>query len=737
MRRHRITCVLLALTLESLAGCGGSGREPEGEARSAHSPGPPAPLAAGSHPAESLSPGSTRSYALSLQTGQYLQLVVEQLGVDVAVRLLDPAGHLLLRVDSPNAKQGPEELLLVTGTAGRHLLEIEASAGTGRYEVRVEALRKATPEDRTRAAAAAAYSRARLLDRGGQRVSAGASYREAARLWNAAGDVSNEAWSRFRLGSLFVDDPARRREAIESLDLALSLYRRVGDRHQEAMTLYFLGRAWGETDEVERTSRSYEQALALWKDLGGGLFDEATWLNDLAIVRVRQGRLQDASGLYSQAVGVWQRQGNGRHEATTRTNLGFLYAYLGEGRLALGQYRRSLALLDVQPEAASTAAQRAVTLNKLGDALLWMEGPEPALARLREALELRRQQHDISGQAVTLNSIGLAQLAADRPREALEAFRSAGGIFRLRGDGPAQAVVLNNLGIAYERLGYPAQARESFERGLALGPDGAGAMAAIFGLARVERSEGRLDEAERRMEQILELVEGVRSQIWRPDLRASYQSTRQEQYAFLIDLLAERHRREPGRGHAARAFAFSERARARSLLDLLSAARARPDSAEIRRLRNLSRRINARHLDLLTSPREVANMPLELKLAALLESWRQASAETQGPPPAAAASLSLQEAQRLLDEDTLLLEYFLGEDRSYVWAVTSTAVRFVSTLPGRERIEAASRQAYDRITRSHFQTEEVAARQAAALLSRMVLGPVADLLDRPRLVIVA
>lgn len=740
MRRGDLIASVL-LGLAALAGCGRVRDERPAQpaivpVQTPEPSPPPVVLTAESRLVQRLAPGQTRRYELSLRRGQYLEAVIQQNGVDVVVRVLDPLGNLLLRVDSPNAAQGPEELFLVADTAGRHLLEIEAAEGTGSYEVRVEALRAAAPEDRKRAAAAVAYSHARLFEKEGKTASAAGSYQEAARLWGEVGSEAHEAWSLFRLGKLFVDDSARRRDVVEALDRALALFRRVGDRRQEATTLTYLGRVWGDTEEIERASRNYEQALALLKHLEGKLFDEATCLNDLAILRVRQGRLQAAIDLYSQAVGVWQRQGDRRSEATTRTNLGFLYASLGEGLLALDQYRHALALLDVRPEPADVAMQRAVTLNKLGDALLWIEGPEPALAYLREALDLRLRQHDTSGQAVTLNSIGLARLEADRPREALEAFRSAGDIFRRLGNEPAQAIVLNNLGIAYERLGFPARARESFERGLALDANGAGAMTAVFGLARMARMEGHLDEAEQRMEQVLDLVEGVRSQVWRPDLRSSYQAARQKQYSFLLDLLAEQHQREPGRGYAARAFAVSERARARSLLDLLSAARAHPDPEEVRRLDGLSRRINSRHLDLLTSPRGIASSELESELASLLESWRQASAEVRGPLPAAAASLSLPQAQRLLEEGTLLLEYFLGEERSYLWAVTPTTVRFVSNLPGRERIEGVARQAYNRITKSHLQTEQIAARQAAERLSQMVLKPVADLLDRPRLVVV-
>lgn len=734
-RRYLIAGVLLVLA--ALAGCGRGRDEPS--ARPAGAPSrtpdsPPAVLAAGSRLVRNLSPGLTQRYALFLRPGQYLQVVIQQLGVDVAIRVLDPAGRFLLRVDSPNGLRGPEELFLVADRAGRHVLEVEASAGNGRYEVRVEALRAATPEDRTRAAAAAAYSRARLFEKAGQSAPAAASYRQAARLWGEVGDEASEAWSLFWLGKLLVDAPAHRREGVAALDRALGLYRHMGDRRQQGFSLYFLGLGWERIGEIESALRSYEQALSLWRELDVPS-EEATCLNNLAMIRVRQGRLHAAIDLYSRAIGIWQRLGDGSGEAATRTNLGLLYARLGEGLLAMDQYHRALALLAGQTQPPNVM-RRAVALNKLGDVLLWMEGPEAALAKLKEALELRRRQHDTFGQAVTLNSIGLAQLKANRPREALEAFGSAVEIFRRHKDGPAQAVVLNNLGIAYERLGHLSRARESYERGLEMDPHGPAEMAAIFGLARVARLENRLDEAEQRMERVLDLVEGVRSQVWRPDLRASYQAARQEQYTFLLDLLAERHRREPGKGHDGRAFAISERARARSLLDLLSAARSHPGPEELQRLDELSQKINARHLDQLTSPQGIANDELEKELTPLLESWRQANATAQGPPRAFASSLSLQGAQRLLDKDTLLLEYFLGDERSYLWAVTSSASRFLATLPGRARIEEAARRVHTGMTESQYQTGEVAARQAAARLSRMILGPVADLLDRPRLVVV-
>ncbi len=63
---------------------------------------------------------------------------------------------------------------------------------------------------------------------------------------------------------------------------------------------------------------------------------------------------------------------------------------------------------------------------------------------------------------------------------------------------------------------------------------------------------------------------------------------------------------------------------------------------------------------------------------------------TQPQPP------TLKEIQQQLDRDTLLLEYSLGEERSFVWAVTPTSLRSYE-LPGREQIEKNARRVYERL----------------------------------------
>jgi CHAT domain-containing protein len=82
------------------------------------------------------------------------------------------------------------------------------------------------------------------------------------------------------------------------------------------------------------------------------------------------------------------------------------------------------------------------------------------------------------------------------------------------------------------------------------------------------------------------------------------------------------------------------------------------------------------------------------------------------------------------------LEYALGEERSFLWAVTPTSLR-AYTLPPRAEIEAVALRAYGFLTKSNQRQYTGSSELAAAELSRMILGPVVAELGRKRLAVVS
>ena len=167
------------------------------------------------------------------------------------------------------------------------------------------------------------------------------------------------------------------------------------------------------------------------------------------------------------------------------------------------------------------------------------------------------------------------------------------------------------------------------------------------------------------------------------ELRASYSATVQRYHEFYIDLLFRLHERSPSAGYDAEALRANEHARARSLLDLLAEAqvdiRKGVDTGLLNRERELQRLITAKtdsRIRLLNGKHtEQQARDAAQELTDLVSAYREIETTIRASSPHYAAltqpqTLTLSEIQQLLDADTILLEYALGESRSFLWLVT-------------------------------------------------------------------
>src|SRR5499426_977237 len=102
-----------------------------------------------------LSGGQSHSYKITMISGQYSHIVVEQRGIDVAVALFTPDGKKISEADSEHLIEGSETVSAIAESSGAYLIEVrspEKTAKAGRYEIKVEELRTASAEDKYRVA---------------------------------------------------------------------------------------------------------------------------------------------------------------------------------------------------------------------------------------------------------------------------------------------------------------------------------------------------------------------------------------------------------------------------------------------------------------------------------------------------------------------------------------------------------------------------------------------------------
>lgn len=682
---------------------------------------------------------------IPLAAHEFVRVEAIQMAVDFALTLRDPQGRALIQADSMNDRYGPETVVAVTESAGDYALEVKAGDPAdlpARYDLRIVELREARPGD-------------------DQIVAAHRNYAEAMQLW-----VQHTAEARH--------------DAIGKLQGALDFFRKSGDRYMQALALFSLGTAMAEFGDYRQAAPLFHNAAELFRALAA-THEEADAVNSQAGAFDVLGEPQEALRLYRQALDLFRSVGDRQRQAFLFTNLGWTENSLADWKAAIDDYGQSLELLRISPNDQA----RARTLANMGVAYRELGESDQAEALFGRSIPLWQRIGDRRGEATTLGALANLYLGEDEPAKALPILEQAVAAWRASGDKRGLAEALAYTARAQTQLGQfdaaRASAAESLQlsrevhdrqkTGMALAelartdllsahPDQAvdgGEQAlvefraigdrdhealSLETIARAESDRGHLPAARSRMEEALHLTEENRGATNSEQLRASFFATRQESYAFYIDLLMRL-------GDTEAALQANERSRARSLLDMLAASgadiRQGVDPKLLDRERDISDRLNAkgaRLLPLLGRDDPQAAV-LSAEIRDLQSEYQDVEAAIRSANPRYAAltqpaPLTLTEIRRqVLDPDTLLLEYSLGEKQSWLFAVSMDKLHAFALAP-RAAIEEQAAQVYQLLARHHSDgAADAELDTAIKKLSDMVLAPAASVLGERRLAIVA
>ncbi len=711
---------------------------------------------------ETTAPTCVGSPALRIDArkGDYLHVVAGQESGDVVLTLLgpgDPGDNQLLAVDSLTPAGVPlpaEEVHWVAETPGEHRIVLRLPAGfQGACDLRLVRQRRATAADRRWTLAETELARAHELRRTKvpEQCRRGiAPYESAQHRFAELGLPRRRAEALYGLGLLqqlcLQDDES----ALRAFTRAAPLF--ASEPASEAKIRQSVGEMLFERGDLDGAIGEYRRVLDLSRRLGDRT-GEALTLSSLGHALHLLGRYDEAAVEYGRALALWQPGDDIGHRVRLLLNRGHLHRDLGEMGRARQRFEEALALSRRAKDRGHRGhrGHEAAALNALG--LLALDGGRPAeaLEPFESALKLRAS--GTREWAVTQTSLGVAFRQLGRMEEAGRAYAAALPIFRRIGDSREEARCLANLGRLDGSTGRDEAALDHLDRAIVLfrGLADPPQMAlALEGKARVLRRRGDLEAARGIMTEALAAVERHRFSQTSTTTRAEFFATQQDLYGFLIDLLMEMHRKEPTAGFAAAALETSEQSLARSLLDGLAAAGLSfPGGGGAPELHAREREIEsqidalvARQTRLVSESGDAALLrPVEEELERRWEDLDRVRAGLQASDPRYASLTQPQpwsaaEIRRsLLDRDTLLLEYRLGVERSFLWAVTPDSLKSFE-LPGRAEIERVAGPALERIARSQSAKARLSAGPKLAELSRMLLAPVASSLPGKRLLVV-
>jgi CHAT domain-containing protein/Tfp pilus assembly protein PilF len=540
----------------------------------------------------------------------------------------------------------------------------------------------------------------------------------------------------------------RQRLAPGSLDLAISFT--------------VLGIIAGQRGELAKADEYCTQALEIREKLVPDSLDVAMSLVNLASVVQFRGDLDRAGAYYRRALSIEERLVPAGSYYVPGTLSGLSLVADGRGDLARSEQYLQKAL-QLQQQLTPHTLPVAELLNNLGFVVQKRGDLARAQEYLQQALDLRRELAPESMDvAETLNGLGTVVLARGELARAEEYFRQALAIYqKLLPNSPPLADNLSNLGNAAMQAGNLDEAeayyRQALEIRQTLSPGSTGHAEILAQLSRIKVRKQQLESAVLLLQQAVNALESQAARLGgNTESRSGFRAEHAAYYKDYIDLLITLKQPEA-------AYQVAERSRARTLLEILAEAHAHirkgADPALLARERLLRESLTAksnRRIELLSNQHtEDEIKALNQEIENLVAQYQDVEAQLRDTSPGYFAltqpqPVSTNEVQELLlNPDTVLLEYSLGEKRSYVWALTQHSLDYYE-LPARAVVEKAAREVYllltsrdqlsgkERLPQMQPQLDQ-AARQyqdAAAALSQMILGPVALQLQKSKRLLV-
>lgn len=505
-------------------------------------------------------------------------------------------------------------------------------------------------------------------------------------------------------------------------------------------------RAKGTIEGRRQALEKFQEVAALSKIKQDKVWEVVAVISS-GLIYEQLGEMQKALEFYLRGFELARAVGNREYTGTALNNLGGGYKILGDYEQAIFYLNQALAIArEIQDRQGE-----AIFLNNLGGCYLLLGDLSKAEELFRQSLVIRRETKDRRGEGNTLNNLGLVfAQSGDRAKE-IDFLEQALTVRQAVGDKQGEAITLRNLGKSFRNAGEKAKALESFGQSNALARqlgDRRVEADTFYWLALLERDGEKLPEAIRSIENGLRIIEQIRGEIINPELRTAYFSTVQQFYELYADLLVARYEKSGDTADAALALQTSERARTRSLVELLQEAnvniRQGVDVKMLEEMQDLQNSLNTKYrqrinavsrkapdeqITKLTNEINQLTTDLEkLQVKMRLENPRYANLKQT-------ETLSALEIRNLLDDDTILLEYKLGARRSFLWLVTKNSTE-IFILPPRAEIEAKAKSFYQLIV-SRGRADEAKINDLANDLGAVLLAPVADKIANKRAAIVA
>ncbi|PWT88153.1 MAG: hypothetical protein C5B55_13590, partial [Blastocatellia bacterium] len=442
---------------------------------------------------QELSGGASHVYRTSLSAGQFVDLVGDQKGIDIVLVLFAPDGRKVIEVDSPNGSHGPEPLTFIAETTGDYRIEVrslEKDAKPGKYEIKINEIHAAQPDDRNFVQAKRLIAEAVNLAserKAESRPKALEKLVEATRVFRLIEDKKRKASGIQQIGGLY-GSLEKDQEGAERLKEAGLLFEEAGLKRQAAI-------AYKDAADLRSSFTDalsyFEKSLALSESIGDKDL-VARVLGNMGSLYKDNGKMEQALEFLKRSVGLAAEIGSKEIEAVGLGNIGTVHALQGRAFEALDNYQKAYVL----EEALGNKSGMADNLNNMGIVRAQLGNTSEAIAFLERAVALNQSMGNKRGASVGLFNIGILYKGSGNNIKGMEYYQKSLALSESLGAKGNQAGALVNMADLYWEQGNYSQALSHAQKALSyFGNSGYGAVVALSIIGQVYESQGNISEA--------------------------------------------------------------------------------------------------------------------------------------------------------------------------------------------------------------------------------------------------
>lgn len=435
-----------------------------------------------------------------------------------------------------------------------------------------------------------------------------------------------------------------------------------------------------------RGLQQINQASNLWNSINNKR-GQAIALNSFGFIYTISNEKRNALNYYRQAESLFPKDVDYIQQAQLNNGIGSIYYEYGQIRLAKNYFQNALTYL----EKANNDYGKLASLPYLAQ-INYLEGNHQTSEKLfQESLNLAERIKAFYLSAILQQQMGNIDFDKGEYNSAISKYQNALSIINdLKFTfSPLQ----NNLGKAFEMKGDFQTARQYFSEALEINRKNKDVIQIaenLYNLARLNKRDEKYEKALEEIEEAVKLTESLVNDADNQNLQKSFFSNSYDRYQLYIELLMQMNRQFPTKGFALKALQASEKSRSRLMRENLqfigtnAAIDANPKSVEKENELNLRLTLKREELTNLLKQNVPENELEKLKneIAQLDNDLQSIKAILRRESPIYSSIKNADDfnfsafQKEILDDETILLEFFFGKDESYVWLVSQNKIEF-------------------------------------------------------------